>query len=176
MDHLDKLKSYFWPFLVILLGITTNYHAKIYAQISLVNRMLRSREKVQFLPLRLWKNFPSHCGTYAKLLSNLFHDNGFAKQEPRGLFDSASSSSSQFLQQSILISKLKPCKKSQSPSCCSKQDSEALWSNTDTSATAILKNEFYLGFQIRPMFTSKCQNTKVHLFNEILRRKIHTYN
>lgn len=53
--------------------------------------MLRSKEKVQFLQVGQWEDFPSHCGTYAKLLSNLFYDNGFAKQELRGLFDLASS-------------------------------------------------------------------------------------
>lgn len=51
---------------------------------------LKKNESMQFLPGGLRENFLSDCGTYAKLLSSLFHDNGFSRQELRGLFDSAS--------------------------------------------------------------------------------------
>lgn len=53
LNHLDISKSYSWPFVVILLNVTTNYYPKIYAEISLINSTLRRRKKVQFLPVGL---------------------------------------------------------------------------------------------------------------------------
>lgn len=89
-------------------------------------------------------------------------------------------SSGQFLQQSILINKQKPCKKNQTAFESFLLQQAGLWGlinlHTHPSDAAVVENKFYLGFKTYPALLSKCQNTKLSFPVKFWKEKnIHTY-
>lgn len=151
----------FWPPVVVLLDASTNYYPQIYAQILLVNSAPRWRKGAIFTNGAM-REFPITLRQAYKASQQLVPWQWIWKARMEGIIWFPIYSSGQFLQQSILINKLKPSKKKQKAfeSFQLQQAWSRLYGSTQTPWTLLLwKIYFYLGFKIDSMLLPKHQNT-----------------
>ena len=85
LTHSDLSKSCSWSFVVIRVGVTTNYYPKSYAQISLVNSTLRSRKKGAIFTSWTMREFPITLWHVCKASQQLVPQQWICKARTEGI-------------------------------------------------------------------------------------------